>query len=78
MSIRKTLSLMALMAGSALASPLPVQDVSPRSLSEGFQNPPASARPRVWWHWLNGNVTGDGIDKDLIGLPAWGSAGCRI
>jgi hypothetical protein len=77
MSIRKTLSLMALMAGSALASPLPVQDVSPRSLSEGFQNPPASARPRVWWHWLNGNVTGDGIDKDLDWIARMGIGGVQ-
>ena len=23
-------------------------------LEQGFQNPPESARPRVWWHWMNG------------------------
>ncbi len=34
-------------------------------LEEGFMNPPADAKPHVWWHWMNGNVTQDGIRKDL-------------
>src|SRR6202012_2711084 len=34
------------------------------SLRNGFENPPASARPRVWWHWMNGNITKDGIKLD--------------
>jgi hypothetical protein len=33
-------------------------------LKSGFDNPPASARPRVWWHWMNGNITKDGIKLD--------------
>ncbi len=33
-------------------------------LKSGFENPPASARPRVWWHWMNGNITQDGIKLD--------------
>ena len=31
-----------------------------------FVAPPASARPCVWWHWMNGNVTKDGIRKDIL------------
>ncbi len=34
-------------------------------LLEGFQNPPDSAKPRVWWHWMSGNVTKEGIKADL-------------
>jgi alpha-L-rhamnosidase/Glycosyl hydrolases family 2, sugar binding domain len=34
-------------------------------LEDGFSNPPDSAKPRVWWHWLNGNVTKEGITADL-------------
>src|SRR5882724_7445972 len=26
-------------------------------LLRGFQTPPNSAKPRVWWHWMDGNVT---------------------
>jgi len=33
-------------------------------LRSGFENPPASARPRVWWHWMNGNITKEGIKLD--------------
>ena len=30
-----------------------------------FQNPPAEAMPRVWWHWMDGNISKDGVKKDL-------------
>src|SRR4051794_18623125 len=36
------------------------------SLYTNFQNPGKAARPRVWWHWMNGNITKDGIQKDLL------------
>ena len=32
---------------------------------ELFKTPPPSARPQTWWHWVNGNVTREGIDADL-------------
>ncbi len=34
-------------------------------LQRGWENPPLSARNRVWWHWMNGNITKEGIRKDL-------------
>src|SRR5215472_4264446 len=40
-----------------------------------FQNPPQSARPRVWWHWMNGNITKDGIRKDLEWMRRVGIGG---
>ncbi|SOD92668.1 alpha-L-rhamnosidase [Spirosoma fluviale] len=33
------------------------------ALVTNFQNLSNSARPRVWWHWVNGNVTKDGISS---------------
>jgi hypothetical protein len=36
-----------------------------RQLEAEFLNPPESARPRVWWHWMNGNITKEGIRADL-------------
>ena len=33
-------------------------------LKAGFDNPPNGARPRVWWHWMNGNISKDGIKLD--------------
>jgi len=46
-------------------------------LQEGFANPPNSARPRVWWHWMNGNVTKDGIRKDLEWMKRVGIGGLQ-
>ena len=44
-------------------------------LKSGFENPPASARPRVWWHWMNGNITKEGIKLDLDWMHRVGIAG---
>ena len=40
-----------------------------------FENPPKEARPYVWWHWLNGNTSKDGIQKDLEWMNRIGIAG---
>jgi len=45
------------------------------SLEEGFLNPPSSARPRVWWHWMNGNIAKEGIKLDLEWMRRVGIAG---
>jgi hypothetical protein len=44
-------------------------------LVAGFQNPPASAKPRVWWHWMDGNVSREGIREDLQWLSDVGVGG---
>jgi hypothetical protein len=43
----------------------------------GFQDPPSSARPRVWWHWMNGNITKDGIRADLEWMKRVGLGGVQ-
>jgi hypothetical protein len=42
------------------------------TLEQSFQNPPAAAKPGIWWRWCNGNVTDAGIDRDL---SEYGQAG---
>ena len=44
-------------------------------LKQEFRNPPTSARPRVWWHWMNGNVTREGIALDLEWMHRIGIGG---
>jgi hypothetical protein len=44
-------------------------------LLESFANPPSMARPRVWWHWMNGNVTSEGVDRDLDWMKRIGVRG---
>lgn len=68
----KAIRLAALLACTAFATPLRADD-----LLDGFRNPPQSARPRVWWHWMNGNVTKDGIDKDLDWMARMGIGGVQ-
>ncbi len=45
------------------------------TLKRGFQTPPHSARPRVWWHWMNGNITKEGIKLDLEWMHRVGIGG---
>jgi len=44
-------------------------------LEAGFNNPPESAMPRVWWHWMNGNISKEGIRADLEWMHRTGIAG---
>jgi len=41
----------------------------------GFQNPPDGAKPRVWWHWMSGNITKEGIKADLEWMKRAGIGG---
>ncbi len=47
-------------------------------LSSGFKNPPTSARPWVYWFWLNGNITKQGITADLEAMKRVGIGGVLI
>ena len=44
-------------------------------LEELFINPPHAARPHTWWHWMNGNVTKEGITLDLEAMQRVGLGG---
>ena len=47
-------------------------------LQQQFANPPQEARPRVWWHWMNGNISKYGIKKDLEWMHRAGIAGIHV
>jgi len=69
-------SLLATIPFLLLATPSPAQaPTTPDPLAQGFLNPPNSARPRVWWHWMNGNITEQGIDLDLDWMHRVGVGG---
>ena len=44
-------------------------------LYKSFVNPPGAAQPRVWWHWLDGNISRAGIRKDLMWMHRVGIGG---
>ena len=47
-------------------------------LARGFAVPPDSARPHTWWHWMNGNITKEGITADLEAMKRVGIGGAQI
>jgi len=47
------------------------------TLEAQFREPPSRARPRVWWHWMNGNITEDGIAKDIAWMKRVGIGGLQ-
>ena len=47
-------------------------------LLDGFRSPPRAARPQVWWHWMNGNVTKEGITADLEAMARVGIGGAFV
>jgi hypothetical protein len=59
-----------LLAGTALGA-------HASALDDGFKSPPDSAKPRVWWHWMNGNVTEEGIKLDLEWMKRVGIGGMQ-
>jgi hypothetical protein len=47
------------------------------TLESGFRAPPAIAKPRVYWFWMNGNVTEEGIRLDLEWMQRVGIGGVQ-
>ncbi|WP_343610791.1 glycosyl hydrolase [Novosphingobium sp.] len=70
-------ALTALPALAQTATDTSAAPASPSSLEQQFRDPPQSARPRVWWHWMNGNITKDGIAKDLAWMKSVGIGGAQ-
>jgi hypothetical protein len=42
-----------------------------------FRQPAQALRPRVWWHWMNGNITEEGIVADLEWMNRVGIGGVQ-
>lgn len=48
------------------------------ALENLFAAPPESARPKTWWHWMNGNVSREGITLDLEAMKRVGVRGAQV
>jgi hypothetical protein len=59
-----------------LISEIGIADVT--ATKDQFITPPDSARPHTWWHWMNGNVTKEGITADLEAMAKVGIGGAQI
>ncbi|HPI33776.1 MAG TPA: glycosyl hydrolase, partial [candidate division Zixibacteria bacterium] len=67
-----------LLAAACLMVACGVPPLPGASLEEGFRSPPGEARPLTWWHWLNGNITKEGITADLESMRRAGLGGCYL
>lgn len=47
-------------------------------LAAGFAQPPPAVRPSTFWHWMNANVTREGITLDLEAMAKVGLGGVMI
>ena len=68
MSIRHLSGAIALLLCAALAActrPAAAAPTAPQTLAENFQTPPDDARPGVYWYFMDGNFSKEGITKDL-------------
>ena len=43
-----------------------------------FGSPPDSTKVYVWWHWMKGNVSKEGITKDLEAMKQQGIGGATV
>ncbi len=51
------------------------EGLSGQDLASSFRQPPDKVKPWVFWFWMNGNITRDGITKDLEALKRVGIGG---
>ncbi len=68
---RAPLFCLSLMTSLALGDPA-------SSLEQGFRNPPEATKPRCYWYWMEGNITKDGITKDLEAMRRVGIGAAYI
>jgi hypothetical protein len=54
------------------------ENTSDNYLESGFQNPPAECKPKTWMHALSGNMTKEGLTKDLEAIAEVGLGGVLL
>jgi len=48
------------------------------TLETAFRQPPPGAHVKTWWHWMNGNITAEGITLDIEAMKRVGIRGFQI
>lgn len=48
------------------------------SLEDDFRDPPEAAKPWAYWYWMQGNVTNEGITRDLEAMAETGIGGAYL
>ena len=77
MKIRRQLILALLAALTACGTPH-FEEKEYDGIRQSFANPPQSAKPMVWWHWMNGNITPEGLRSDILWMHRAGIGGFHV
>ena len=70
--MRNRISYLVLVLCALVVSPVLAGDNHPDGLAAGFANPPDSARPGVYWYFMDGNLSREGMTRDLEAMKAAG------
>ncbi|MHC4404646.1 MAG: glycosyl hydrolase, partial [Planctomycetota bacterium] len=60
---------------AVLLAALAHTDLNGKNIEQSFRTPPDTAKPWVFWFWMNGNISRDGISKDLESMKQVGIGG---
>jgi hypothetical protein len=69
MKKRTKISQISLLVITMLLTAFPVRA---DDLEGNFRNPPESTRPWCYWYWMSGNISKEGINKDLEAMSKVG------
>ncbi len=61
-----------------LKPPIELRAETASALEAAFRQPPAGAHCKTWWHWMNGNVTTEGITLDIEAMKRVGIRGFQV
>ncbi|KAJ4132385.1 hypothetical protein NW754_015201 [Fusarium falciforme] len=54
------------------------QILESKTLAKNFAPPKSHLGPYVYWHWTDGKINEDGLDKDLAAMAETGHGGALI
>lgn len=75
--VRRLVVLLASVQAIWSVSQLAAAEIAGDPLKQSFISPPESASPQVWWDWMNGNITEEGIKLDLQWMHRIGIGGVQ-
>ena len=55
-----------------------VTDIFENGLKNSFLNPPDTAKPQTWWHWINGDINKEAITAELEAIKEIGLGGVQL
>ena len=78
MKTKKPLTMFLLFTFIFLSLGLSATELNRDDLEKDFVTPPDSVRPWVFWNWINGNITKEGVTADLEAMKRVGIGGVQI